>query len=360
MRNLGEFAVSAVKENNLGGVVSVLYDVGEEQAAREVVKWLAQSNFTVKSQNSAVQNDVDDVKELAERLESVRLIVAVGGERAVSVAKCAAKFVGASTLAVVTVIDGEGIFDDHALFPTNNQAITTPKPTVVSVYEGAKCAEEKCYGRLFYRAVRLIDKAFLNVSDKKTEKNRLYFDILDFFSKVPTKNDFVEMLKKVAEDDFFPSFSVPNYLCAKEGIEFSESCFLSAAMLLEVYKKYLEKPFIDLLPPPDFTKSFKLLDKNADWDYNISLSEGEFVSVEEYSKQKYVLSEYAADLFDMAGKIDFESVSKKWKRSFSDAGFHLSKSPRGRVLVGDLSVASALDGGLLLHIKQSGFFENNI
>lgn len=97
MRNIGELAVSKIKENNLGGVVSVLCDVGEEQAAGEVVKWLAQSNFTVKNQNSAVQKDLDDVKELAERLEAVRLIVAIGGEKAVMAAKSVAKFTGAAT-----------------------------------------------------------------------------------------------------------------------------------------------------------------------------------------------------------------------------------------------------------------------
>ncbi len=360
MRNIGELAVSKIKENNLGGVVSVLCDVGEEQAAGEVVKWLAQSNFTVKNQNSAVQKDLDDVKELAERLEAVRLIVAVGGEKAVMAAKSVAKFTGAATIAIVTVVDGEGIFDEYAVFPRKNQQIRAPKPTAVAVYEGAKCLPEKCYGRLFYRAMRLIDKAFLQISDGLPPETELFFELMKFFSEPAKTEDFAAALQKVAADDYFPSFAVPSYLTAKEGTEFSESCFLSAAMMLVVYRNYLEKPFIDLLPPPDFTKSFKLLDKNAQWDYNINLSESEFASIDDFLKRKFVLSEYAADLLNMAQKIDLEGIAKKWKRSFKDAGFHLSKSPRGKILVGDLSVASALDGGLLLHVKQSGFFENNI
>ena len=208
--------------------------------------------------------------------------------------------------------------------------------------------------------MRLIDKAFLQISDGLPPETELFFELMKFFSEPAKTEDFVAALQKVAADDYFPSFAVPSYLTAKEGTEFSESCFLSAAMMLVVYRNYLEKPFIDLLPPPDFTKSFKLLDKNAQWDYNINLSESEFASIDDFLKRKFVLSEYAADLLNMAQKVDLEGIAKKWKRSFKDAGFHLSKSPRGKILVGDLSVASALDGGLLLHVKQSGFFENNI
>lgn len=68
-------------------------------------------------------------------------------------------------------------------------------------------------------------QGFLQISGGKPPETELFFELMKFFSEPAKTEDFVAALQKVAADDYFPSFAVPSYLTAKEGTEFSESCF---------------------------------------------------------------------------------------------------------------------------------------
>ncbi len=362
MEDVGAKTVSALKGKGLGGVVSVVFEEQAEAAATSIVKALSQANFTVKNQNLAVQTCLSDITELAERLASVKLLVAVGGEKAVMAAKAAAKEIGAETVAVLTKLDGEGSFDGYAVFPLKNQRIRTKRPALIIVAEDVEIVEYAVYARLFYRTVRLLDGVFYShVEGKNVGSAALFGQLADYLQGKPlTVDNALAVFYLVADSDLPRTDCVPNYLFVKEGGDYYENSFLAAAMILETYKIFLKDRYIDLLPPPDFTKSFKLLEKNAEWDYNITLSEGEFPTTEQFLARKFLLAEYGGDLKRLADKIDFALLAKRWRRSFKDAGYHLSTYSTGKRLVNGLSVASACDGGLLLFVKQSGFFEHNI
>lgn len=145
------------------------------------------------------------------------------------------------------------------------------------------------------------------------------------------------------------------------GKSFGEASFISAYMILNVYRCYLADENVDTLIPEDIVFTIKTLEKMKVINYNKYMSEIEVTRVDDYLKQTFILNEYRREMFEKLDGLDLAGFARFWRRLYDDAGYWLKRFSSGKELLKILSLASELGSdGLLKYVKRTGFFERLI
>lgn len=309
--------------------------------------------------------------------ECVRYYVGVGNTDVADVTKLLAKRAGVGFSLVPTAPDSERYVEGGVYYM--HEFIGTELPDMLlidsEIIEKAPCeATAAGYGRVFSQLVTIFDRDVGKLMFAKSydeEALQTLSESIREFESEKTGDEFrsclmhtlikIGLAREKLNVRYEGTDEVARVMAKVTGKSFGEASFISAYMILNVYRCYLADENVDTLIPEDIVFTIKTLEKMKVVNYNKYMSEIEVTRVDDYLKQTFILNEYRREMFEKLDGLDLAGFARFWRRLYDDAGYWLKRFSSGKELLKILSLASELGSdGLLKYVKRTGFFERLI
>lgn len=354
------------------GNVLVVFDERSEGVSDEVVRRLFQDGYFVRTAKTEGKPE-----KLPKIDECIKYIVGVGGGAVADDARLLARRQNVGYSLVMTAPDNDNFASDGAYILCDYVHTGAPDFVLIDedIVEKATGVETASgYGRVFSCLVSLFDvdfkKLMFNKDFDDAKVNALADGIKVFEAKKGDDNFktrlarllfFISLAKNDLDMKAESADAVARVMSVKFGRSFGENSFLSAYMILNVYRLYLESDAVDTLIPEDIALTLKTLEKMRVVNYNKYMSELSITTATDYLKQTFILSEYRREMYERLDGMELTAVARFWRRLYDDAGFWLKRYADTEELFKVMALASELsEGGLLKYIKRTGFFERFI
>jgi hypothetical protein len=364
-----EGAVSNIAHVHGGGNISVCYDAtAPMKYVNSLLRLLARAGFIITERKFSGRYD-DGVADFFAPIDAIRLIVCIGGERFSDAAAAVARQKRIKSVYIPSTVSPHvGGSKERALFYYGGRFVTRDVAAFDLIIQDDELTREagekqkaEALGYLLASVLGLFEKIIDSMTDGNGFCDAEYKEALKRLREENATGEFLDLFGNPCESALYPALIYNyNHPETSEG----EAAFIISYTLVKLYRRYLEKQTADLLVPKDYGLWSDALNKRCGADVVKLFGAFEPSEISDYRRRRHIVCEYREELCSLIALLDarLPALLKKFRRTYSDAGFFLKDGINGREILESISLGAPLckEYTLIKHIDEAGFcfFDN--